>query len=53
MKDFIYVENYSLHYAAAAWLTDIGLHETRWMLDASWISRSYLMTYSEWIEGFK
>jgi len=53
MKNFTYIENYSLHYAAAAWLTNMGLRETRWILDSDWISYSYDISYKKWMEGFK
>lgn len=49
MKEFIYIENYSLHHVAAAWLTNMGFRETRWILDGVWISFSYDITYKQWI----
>ena len=49
MKDFILLDDYNLHHDAASWLVNMGLRETRWMLDAIWISFSYDMTYKKWI----
>lgn len=51
MKDFAYYESslHSLHHDACDWLTNMGLRETRWILDADWISYSYDITYCKWI----
>jgi len=46
MKKFTYVGGHSLHYAAADWLANIGLRETRWILDADC---SYDITYKQWM----
>jgi len=53
MKDFIYTENnkYNLHAYACRWLSDVGLKETRWILDSGWFITFYKkrITYDLWI----
>ena len=50
MKDFIYIDNgFNLHASACEWLRDMGLKETRWILDREWfIAYDVNITYSEW-----
>ncbi len=52
MKDFIYTEDESnLHACACRWLRDMGLKETRWILDADWFIVYYKnrITFHKWI----
>lgn len=50
MKEFTYIGEYSLLPDACEWLTNMGLHETRWILDADWIIFSYEITYHQWMK---
>ena len=56
MKDFTYEENHlsGLHVDACEWLKDMGLKETRWILDSEWLL-SFInnITYEKWIREEK
>jgi len=51
MKKFTHIESglHSLHHDDCVWLTNMGLRETRWILDVDWISYSYDITYKQWM----
>lgn len=52
MKDFTYHGKiYSLEAYACRWLMDMGLKETRWILDTAWFLDHYngTVTYHDWI----
>ena len=51
MRDFIYDEKDSdLEYDACFWLEELGLRETRWILDADWfLNDGMTMTFNQWI----
>ncbi len=52
MKDFIYLEDETnLHAYACRWLHDMGLKETRWILDSEWFIAFYKnrITFNKWI----
>jgi len=51
MKDFTYIDNeFNLHACACEWLRDMGLRETRWILDTEWFSiYNCRITFNEWI----
>ena len=52
MKDFIYTEDETnLHAYACRWLDDMGLKETRWILDSEWFIAFYKnrITFNKWI----
>lgn len=56
MKYFTRNENISgLRAADCEWLSDMGLKETRWILDAEWILFFYgkMMTFNKWIKEEK
>ncbi len=53
MKDFTYIDidcEFNLHVHDCEWLRDMGLKETRWILDSEWIL-SFIdnITYEQWI----
>ena len=52
-KDFVYSEDkkYNLHADDCKWLSNTGLKETRWFLDAQWFIIFYKnrITYYKWI----
>ena len=52
MKDFTYyADKTSLHIDGCNWLEDMGLRETRWILDAEWLSNVSVINppYNIWI----
>ena len=49
MKKFIYDES-GLQIDACSCLEDLGLRETRWILDATWfLNDGMIMTFNQWI----
>ncbi len=53
VKDFTYIDNgFNLHAHACRWLRDMGLKETRWILDREWFLNHYngTVTYYDWIK---
>lgn len=51
MKDFTYIDNGSnLHAIDCEWLRNVGLRETRWILDREWFIVFYDKPFSEWIK---
>jgi len=48
MKDYTYTRA-SLNPDAFAWLTNMGLRETQWILDAKWLYLIHNMSYKNWI----
>jgi len=52
MRDFIYDGDVGLEIDACSCLEDLGLRETRWILDATWfLSKRSNPTFKEWIDG--
>ena len=53
MKEFDYSSSKktSLSPDPSYWLVDMGLRETRWILDTRWIIRTCEVTYNEWLEN--
>ena len=50
MKDLVYSEHgYGLPSGACIWLREIGLKETRWILDAEWIMKHDNTTFNKWM----
>jgi len=51
MKDFTYYEiDHSLDFDACSWLDELGLRETRWILDTDWIlTQSSSPTFKVWV----
>lgn len=55
MKDFYYYNDTNksgLCVTDSVWLTEIGLRETKWFLDAMWIfstNNTYPISFKEWI----
>ncbi len=52
MKNFTYIDNdkCNLRGHACEWLRDMGLRETRWILDTEWIfAYGEQTTFEEWI----
>ncbi len=57
MKNFTYVGNdkFNLRGLACEWLKDMGLRETRWILDREWFLAYYShdnkqITFEEWVK---
>ena len=53
MKDFTYINNgFNLTAYDCVWLKDMGLLETRWILDREWFFVFYpnrQLTFDEWV----
>lgn len=53
MKDFTYICNgFNLNAYDCIWLKDMGLKETRWILDREWFFVFYSnkqLTFNEWV----
>jgi len=53
MKDFTYIDNeFNLQACACEWLRDMGLKETRWILDREWFFVYYSnkqITFDKWV----
>jgi len=53
MKDFTYYafDKTNLHIDGCEWLEEMGLKETQWILDTTWIcTQSNCPTFKKWIK---